>query len=194
MRFAKFGKWTPAAAGMAVAAAALAAPTITMAEGIGHAEGLTPRPELDANVVRSIKECADVAPSCADLMKGAAGALVFPDVLTVDLIVGGTGDEGALVQDGKITGYYDIGQASAGAQIGIKESTQVYIFRDPSTLAELTDGGKWELSAAADLTVLSASANASGQTGDPLVYVFDSNGLNAGVNVGVLSIWQDNED
>lgn len=163
------------------------------AQEIGHAEGVTPRPELDAEVAASVMQCAQVAPSCAEAMDTAAGALVFPSVVTVDLVVGGSGGDGALVQDGKITGYYDIGEASAGAQIGIKEATQVYVVRDEAKLQDLMNDGQWEVGAAADLTVVSANATASTQSGDPLVYVFDADGLNAGVNVSALKIWKDSE-
>jgi lipid-binding SYLF domain-containing protein len=163
------------------------------AQQIGHKEGLTPRPELDAKVASSIEKCAEVAPSCADAMKTAAGALVFPSVVTVDLLVGGSGGKGALVQNGMITAYYNIGEASAGAQMGVKNATQVYILRDESTLQNVTGDGQWQVGAAADLTVFAANATASTQSSDPLVYVFDANGLNAGANVSALKIWKSDE-
>lgn len=187
---ARFSKTLRPAAVALFGAMAFSAPAMA-AMDIGHGDGVTPRPELDKEIQATIKQCAEVAPSCADEMQSAAGALVFPDVVTVDLIVGGAGGNGALVQDGKITGYYDIGEASAGAQIGIKSASQVYVARDESTLEDLMQNGQWELSAATDLTVIAANATASTQTGDPLVYVFDSNGLNASVNVSVLNIWED---
>ncbi len=178
-------------AGALVGIAMSAAPAA--AQQIDHQQGLTPRPELDAKVVASIEQCAKVAPSCADAMKTAAGALVFPGVVTVDLIVGGSGGRGALVQDGMITGYYNIGEASAGAQIGIKQATQVYILRDESTLQDVEADGQWQVGAASDLTVFNANATASTQSADPLVYVFDANGLNASVNVSALKIWESDE-
>ncbi len=163
------------------------------AQQLGHRDGLTPRPDLDAKVMASIAQCAQVAPSCADAMKTAAGALVFPSVVTVDLLVGGSGGDGALVQNGIIIGYYDVGEASAGAQVGIKKATQVYILRDQSTLQKVEGDGQWQVGAAADLTVFAANATASAQSGDPLVYVFDADGLNAGANLSALKIWKSDQ-
>lgn len=180
-------------ASLAAAAMGLMAAMPASAQDIGHMDGVKARPELDAKIASTLQQCAQVAPSCGDTTANAAGVLVFPSVLTVDLGVGGSGGSGALVENGKIVGYYDVGEASAGAQLGIKEASQVYVVRDQDTLAKLTDNGKWEVGAAADLTVAKANVSASAQSGDPLVYIFDADGLNAGVNVSALKIWKDND-
>ncbi|MGR3755975.1 MAG: YSC84-related protein [Tranquillimonas sp.] len=199
------------AAAIAVAAIAAAAPAVAQTAStdqtqtqsgqmnmdgmkMGHAQGVTPDAELDANVMSTLQQCQQVAPTCAQTVGSAAGVLVFPSVLTVDLGVGGSGGKGALVQNGQITGYYNIGEASAGFQIGVKEASQVYVFQNESSLQDLMRDGPWELGAAADLTVISANVSASAQTGDPLVFVFDADGLNAGANVSVLKIWRDDDN
>lgn len=184
--------YAPAKTLLAVGALGLA-PLAASAQDIGHADGVTPRPELDASIQQTLQQCASVAPSCTTAVDNAAGVLVFPSIVTVDLGVGGSGGSGALIQNDQIVGYYDIGEASVGVQIGVKAASQVYVLESQDEVATLQNGGQWDLSTAADLTVADANASASAQTGDPLVYVFNAEGLNAGANISALKVWQDTD-
>lgn len=155
--------------------------------GAAHAQD---NAALDQSVTATLQQCQQISASCASSTENAAGILVFPNVVKADLIVGGAGGKGALIQHGKITGYYDIGAASAGLQAGIEGASQVYVFRTPEALARLKEGHDWKVGAAAGVTVVTADANAKAATGNVLVYVFDSKGLNAGVAVDVFDIWK----
>jgi len=145
---------------------------------------------LDTQVNDTLATCQRISTSCASETKKAVGVLVFPNVVKADLIIGGAGGKGALVQNGKITGYYNIGAASAGLQAGIENSNQVYVFRNADALTKLQSGQEWKAGTSADVTVITADANARTATGDVVAYVFDSKGLHAGVSADVFSIWK----
>ena len=164
------------------------------AQQLEHQEGLQPQPELDARVMTTIERCEEVASSCRADIDSAEGTLVFPSVLSVDLVVGGTGGHGALIEGGKIAGYYDLGEASAGAQIGIDDASYVFTIHDAATLEQLGEGGKWDVGAEANVTVVEADATAAAQSGGTRIYVFDAEGLNAGVDISVLKIWKQKDD
>jgi lipid-binding SYLF domain-containing protein len=106
------------------------------------------------------------------------------------LIIGGAGGKGALIENGKITGYYNIGAGSAGLQAGIENASQIYVFRTPESLAQLKEGQDWKVGATAGVTVVTADANTSSATGDILAYVFNSKGLNAGISLDVFDVWK----
>jgi len=161
------------------------------AAGMEHADGVKARPELDAKIAETLAQCADISPSCGDVAAGSAAVLVFPDVTTVNLGIGGEGGEGAMIEGDKIVGYYDIGKASAGLQIGAKQASQVYAIPTQKDVKDLTDGGEWQVGSGADITVMTAHATVEAQSDQTRVYVFDSKGLNGGANVSALRIWKD---
>jgi lipid-binding SYLF domain-containing protein len=145
---------------------------------------------LDKSVADTLRQCQQISTSCAQTTQNATGVLVFPNVVKADLIIGGAGGQGALIENGKITGYYNIGAASAGLQAGIESASQVYAFRTSGALAKLKEGSDWKVGASADVTVVEADANARTTNGNVLAYVFDSKGLHAGVALDVFDVWK----
>lgn len=156
----------------------------------GVAQATARHAALDKSAMATLRQCRIVSSSCAVMTKNAVGILVFPSVTKADLIIGGAGGEGALIEGGKITGYYNIGAASAGLQAGLENAKQVYVFRSEEALAKLKEGPDWKAGATAGVTVVKADANAGAVTGDVLAYIFDSKGLHAGVSVDVFDVWE----
>lgn len=148
---------------------------------------------LDTGVMTTLQECQRVSTSCATTTKDAMGILVFPSVIKADLIIGGSGGKGALIENGKITGYYSLGSGSVGLQAGIDQSSQVYIFRTAEALANLKNSPHWKTGASSGVTLVTADANAKAVTGNVLAYVFDSKGLHGGVSLDVFSIWRSDQ-
>jgi lipid-binding SYLF domain-containing protein len=160
----------------------------------GSTAAMVRDPAFDKMVMDTLAQCQQVSSSCATTAKNAMGILVFPNVVKADLIVGGAGGKGALIENGRITGYYNIGAASAGLQAGIETANQVYIFRTAEALAKLKEGRDWKVDTAAGVTLITADANVRGNAdSDVLAYVFDSKGLHAGVSIDVFSVWRSGE-
>ncbi len=146
--------------------------------------------ELDQKVMAALEQCRQVQPTCGE---GSVGYLVFPDVTSVALGVGGEGGEGALVQNGQIVDYYNMGEASIGLQAGVSAASYVFKLRDEAALQQMQNDGEWSVGAEAALVVASADANAAAEaTGtDTVLYVFNAEGLMADVSVDAMRIWKD---
>src|SRR6185503_11956492 len=114
-----------AAAGMLLAltpsGSALAAPPPGVAQPMVQAGAPAPvqvNPSLNIAVMETLRQCQQMSGSCAANTKTAVGVLVFPSVLKADLLIGGSGGKGALIENGRVTEYYSIGSISAGLQAG----------------------------------------------------------------------------
>jgi len=175
---------------IAVAAFAAIFGLVTPDIGAAKANKVEQDPALNNAIIATLEKCQQISSSCATETKGVTGILVFPNVTKADLIVGGSGGKGALIENGVITGYYSIGAVSAGLQVGIESASQVYVFRTPESLANLKKGPDWKVGATAGVTLIAADANARGATGSVLAYVFSSTGLQAGVSLDTFDIWK----
>ena len=172
----------------ALAAMAIASFILGFSQGGARADD---NATLDSNVMTTLKQCKNISPSCASATKSAVGILVFPSVVKADLIVGGAGGKGALIEGGKITSYYSIGAASAGLQAGIETASQVYVFHSRDALNKLKTGPDWKVGGTADVAVATADANARAESDkDVMAYVFDAKGLHAGVALDVFDVWK----
>jgi lipid-binding SYLF domain-containing protein len=182
-------------AGIMAMALGLAIPTSPAYAQSTSSEAMTnnqayAKPSLDQNVMSTLRECQRVSASCTAETKAAAGILVFPKVIKADLLIGGAGGKGALIENGQITGYYNIGAGTAGLEAGIDQSSQVYVFRNAQALSKLKSGPEMQVGASAGVTVVTANANAKAISGDILSYAFDSRGLHGDVAVDVFDVWK----
>lgn len=116
----------------------------------------------------------------------------------VTLILGGAGGKG-LVHDsasGKDV-FMNMGQASAGAEIGIKDYREVLVFRDRATLQKFVDSG-WEFGASGGgaATVKgkgAAGAGAASSDEDIEIYPMTRTGLSVGGSAGGRKYWKSKE-
>lgn len=173
----------PASIGMICGAMLLATGGATN----GQAATVPHDSRLDLAVWTTLDRC-ETYTSCQDAVKSAKGALVFPSVVGADLILGGAGGRGALVQGGKITGYYSIGTGADGLQAGIDGASQVYAFRKADALDRLISGEAWNVGATPDVAVDRGDAGAA--TAGVDAFIFDAGGLQPGASVNAFYVWK----
>jgi lipid-binding SYLF domain-containing protein len=166
--------------------------SLTLLSGFGAAQALaqTPGQPLNEAVISTLHDCQARFSQCRTTTQNAAGVLVFPSVVKADLIIGGSGGKGALIEHGKITGYYSLGAASAGLQAGVQNASQVYVFKTQSALNELKQSQDWNVGATSNVTLMAADANARSSTASIYAFVFDTKGLHAGLSLDVFDIWK----
>jgi lipid-binding SYLF domain-containing protein len=116
----------------------------------------------------------------------------------LSFIIGGAGGRG-LVHDNatKKDVYMNMGQASAGLDIGIKDYREVLVFKDKAALKKFVDSG-WEFAgtagAAAAVEGKGAKKEAGDVTSSPIaVYPMTKTGLAAGVAAGGRKYWKDKD-
>ena len=116
----------------------------------------------------------------------------------MSFILGGAGGRG-LVHDNatnKVT-YMNMGQASAGLDIGIKDYREVLVFHDRKALNQFVESG-WEIGGTADASAAvqgKGGTAAKGElTNQPItVYPMTRTGLSAGVAAGGRKYWKDKD-
>jgi len=118
----------------------------------------------------------------------------------LSFIIGGAGGRG-LVHDNasKKDVFMNMGQASAGLDIGIKDYREVLVFKDAATLKKFVDSG-WEFAGTAGATAAAggkgAQKEAASDLGSPppiVVYPMTKTGLAAGVAAGGRKYWKDKD-
>ncbi|NVD44002.1 YSC84-related protein [Qipengyuania atrilutea] len=146
---------------------------------------------LDTKALAALQQCQQVEPTCAE--GSPAGYLVFPDVTSVALGIGGEGGEGALIQNGQVVDYFNMGEASIGLQAGVSAASYVFKLPDAAAVQEVQDDGEWSIGAESALVIANADANAAAEaTGEnAMLYVFNAEGLMADVSVDAMRIWKD---
>jgi lipid-binding SYLF domain-containing protein len=84
--------------------------------------------ELQMSVERTLTMAKANDPSLAPYLRAAAGYAVFPDIGKGAIGVGGAYGKGVLYEEGVITGYCDLKQATIGAQLGGQAYTEIICF------------------------------------------------------------------
>ena len=119
------------------------------------------RAEIDQRVKLALEKLYETSPEAKELGKKAKGILVFPNIIKAGLIVGGQYDEGALIVDGKVRGYYNNVQVSYGLQVGVQTHGYALFFMTDSALEWLDKSDGWEIGVGPSIVVVDTGAATS---------------------------------
>lgn len=124
----------------------------------------------------------------ARLIAGEAQAvLVFPVVSKAGLMIGGQYGKGVLFKRDKVAGYYSTGGASYGLQAGAQQYGYAMFFMNDKALAELDDADGFEIGIGPSVVVmdkgLASSATTKTLNDDIYAFIFDQQGLMAGIGL-----------
>ena len=137
--------------------------------------------KIDRKVIEAVAEFHTLVNGSEDLVKDAAGILVFPDIKKGGLGVGGESGSGALIVDGITVAYYRSSSASIGFQIGYQERSQILLFMTKESLANFRHSDNWEIGADASVALVTLDAGGRLNTetyDDPvLAFIFGASGL-----------------
>lgn len=137
--------------------------------------------EIDAKVKAALVTFYKEVKSSRDLVKKAAGMLVFPEVYKGGVVVGGEYGEGALIVNGKTVDYYSTASASIGFQLGGQIKSQVILFMTRQALERFRNSKGWK--AGVDGSVAVAAVGAGGEIDTntakkPIIgFIFSNKGL-----------------
>ena len=84
--------------------------------------------EIQAKSEETLAYLQQQAGETRQLLRDAAGVLVFPDIVKVGFGVGGQYGEGVLLIDGEPDGYYSTAGASFGLQLGVEFKSEIIVF------------------------------------------------------------------
>jgi lipid-binding SYLF domain-containing protein len=145
------------------------------------------RVALDADVNAALNRLYKISPDAREMVAKSAGVLVFPSVVGGSFVVGAEYGRGALLQHGRIQGYYSLGAGSLGWQIGAQSKAIIYVFNTSDALQKFLSSEGWV--AGVDATVAVAHIGANGSIDSetakqPVVgFVMSNAGLEAGVSL-----------
>jgi lipid-binding SYLF domain-containing protein len=126
--------------------------------------------------------------------KQAKAVLVFPRIIKGGFMVGGQAGVGALIVNGRTTGYYNTVAASYGFQAGLQKFSYAMFFMNDEALEYLNKSGGWEVGSAPSLVVVDAGLAKSLSTTTLrkgiYVFFFSQKGLMGGIGVQGTKITQ----
>lgn len=143
--------------------------------------------DIDRRVNAALADLYNTRPGARRLVDEAEAVLVFPSITQAGLGVGGLYGTGAMRENGRTTGYYNIAGGTFGFQAGAQSFSQAYVFNTDEALARFRETKGFELGAGA--TAVAADFGASGEVStstlqQPLVVVtWGQSGLMAGVTL-----------
>ncbi|MFQ5567680.1 MAG: YSC84-related protein [Paracoccaceae bacterium] len=121
---------------------------------------------IDARVNLAMGRLWSEVPSARDIASRAKAMLVMPEVVKGGFILGGAYGEGALRLNDPVEGYekkggyYSVGAASIGLQIGVQSTSHVLFFMTDAALDKFRRSDGWEAGVDAEITFPDAGLNA----------------------------------
>jgi lipid-binding SYLF domain-containing protein len=138
-------------------------------------------PEIDADVNATLSRFTYQIGGAEDLLRRAAGVLVFPSVVKAGMGFGGEYGEGALLVRGRTAGYYNTISASVGFQLGIQARSVIILFMTESALNNFRRKDGWKVGVDGSVTVVTLGVGGSIDTNQikrpVLAFILDQKGL-----------------
>lgn len=155
----------------ALAGLAVASPSALAASG----------PEIDADVDATLTRFYNQVSGSRDLVRRAAGVLVFPSVVKAGMGVGGEYGEGALRMGGRTAAYFNTVSASIGFQLGVQARSVIILFMTDSALQSFRRKKGWKVGVDGSVALITLGAGGSvdsNQIKQPVIgFILDNKGL-----------------
>nr|WP_240924042.1 YSC84-related protein [Mariprofundus ferrooxydans] len=137
--------------------------------------------EIDAKVKATMTTFYSQVKSGKELAQKSVAILVFPEVFKAGFGVGGEFGEGAMLEHGKTTGYYNTAAASIGLQIGAQVKSQVIMFMTRDALRGFKASKGWKAGVDGSVALVTVGAGGDVDTEtvkDPIIgFIFSNKGL-----------------
>jgi lipid-binding SYLF domain-containing protein len=122
------------------------------------AQASAKRREIDVQVDGALGQLFTNAPGARQMASNSEGFLVFPEVFTAGLLVGGSHGTGALRKGANSLGYYSVSSGSVGLLAGAQTRTLFVFFMTPAGLARFQQSDGWTIGGDASVAVMDAGA------------------------------------
>ena len=143
--------------------------------------------QINRDVDDALARLYKTTPSARRLAKHAIGILVFPNVVKAGFIGGAEYGKGAMRQNGRTTGYYNIVAGSYGLQAGVQTFDYAMFFMHESALESLNSSEGLEVGVGPSIVVMdegmAKSVTNSTLLEDVYAFVFGQRGLMAGLGL-----------
>ncbi|MBU6475359.1 MAG: lipid-binding SYLF domain-containing protein [Alphaproteobacteria bacterium] len=155
--------------------------------GIPHSACAATAADIRQDSAQALRNLFRVNPLAEDLSHKAKAMLVFPNIVKGGFILGGSYGEGELIENGKVTGYYNSASGSIGFQAGAQSYSYVVFLMNDKALNYLKTSQGWEVGVGPTVVVVDTgmAKNLSTTTmkDDAYAFIFGQQGLMAGVSL-----------
>jgi lipid-binding SYLF domain-containing protein len=121
------------------------------------------------------------------LSRSAKAVLVFPNIVKAGLVFGGSYGEGELLRGSKVEGYYNSVTGSWGLQAGAQSYGYVMFLMTEKAVKYVRETKGWEIGVGPTVVLvdegLAKNLSSSTLKDDAYAFVFDQQGLMAGVSI-----------
>lgn len=143
--------------------------------------------DLNQDSRQALERLYTTDPVAPTLARQAKAILVFPNIVKAGLVFGGSYGEGVLIMGDQITEYYNSVTASWGLQVGAQSYGYALFLMTDEAVTYLEESAGWELGVGPTVVVMTEgiAANLSTSTiqNDAYAFIFDQQGLMAGVSI-----------
>ena len=143
--------------------------------------------EINRDAKSALEKLYAKSPKAKALGEKAKGVLVFPGIAKGGFMVGGQYGEGALLKEGKTTGYYNTVQLSYGFQAGIQKYGYALFLMTDSAMKWIDKSDGWEIGTGPSIVVMDTGAALSATTttlqSEIFAFFFDQKGLMGGIGL-----------
>jgi lipid-binding SYLF domain-containing protein len=143
--------------------------------------------DLHKDADQAVQSLIKTSPLAKTLSTTAKATLIFPNIIKAGLIFGGSYGEGVMKSDGRIDGYYNSVTASWGLQAGAQSYGYVVFLMTDKAIQYVRDTKGWEIGVGPTVVVVDegVAKNLSSSTmkDDAYAFIFDQQGLMAGVSI-----------
>lgn len=147
---------------------------------------LTPD-DLNKDAAQALHTLTAKNPSAALVARKAKAVLIFPNIVKAGLIFGGAYGEGVLQKGKKAESYYNSVTASWGLQAGAQSYGYVIFLMNDSAVDYVRKSHGWEIGVGPTVVLVNEgiAKNLSSTTlqKDAYAFIFDQQGLMAGINI-----------
>jgi lipid-binding SYLF domain-containing protein len=137
--------------------------------------------EIDVSVADTLQRFTNANPAHAELLRKAAGVLVFPRITKAGAGIGGEHGVGALLKGGATAAYYSLTSASLGLTLGAGQRSEVLLFMTHDALKKFESSHTYHVGVDAQVALISQGAGTaydSDTLKKPILgFVFDEKGL-----------------
>lgn len=137
--------------------------------------------QLDADANATLHSFVRQVSGARELANKAAGILVFPSVVKAGIGFGGEYGEGVLLNQQRVSGYYNLISASFGFQLGVQERSVIIMFMTQNALDQFSRTAGWKVGVDGSVVVVTVGVGGSIDTDkitSPVIgFVLDQKGL-----------------
>jgi lipid-binding SYLF domain-containing protein len=153
---------------------------------------------LAADSQAALQRLYAVNPKARELGKRSRAILVFPRIVKAGLMIGGLRGDGALIENGRATRFYNTVAGTYGLQAGVQSYSSALFFITPSSLDYLKKSEGWSIGSGPSVVVvdqgMAKSMNSTTLTQDVYAFIYGQKGLMAGLGLEGSKISQIHPD